>query len=63
MGWRWGKHVHSCTLSTEQPLQVTYHPPSLSELHWRFSFSLSFCEQLFPGEPLRNLGTDDRHTE
>lgn len=57
VGWRWGKHVHSYTLSTEQPLQVTYHPPSLSGQCWRFSFSVSFCEQQFHGEPLRNLRT------
>lgn len=57
MGWRWGKHVHSCTLSTEQLLQVTYCPPSLSEQHWWFSFNLSFCKQLFHGEPLGSLRT------
>lgn len=45
MGWWRGKHVHSCTLSTEQPLQVTYCPPSLSEQHWQFSFYLRWTTE------------------
>lgn len=41
VGRRWGKHVHTCTLSRAQPPRVTHQPLSLSEQPWRFVFSPS----------------------
>lgn len=56
MGWWRGKHVHSYTLSTEQPLQVTYCFPSLSEQHWQSSFYLRRTTE-------QSWDTNDRHIE